>query len=194
MKALSGSKSFFVVIGLIFAVVLVAFMFSFGDRKMVGEVVIENSNDTIEIIETMDLSNYVLKDILTGEEFSIKADVPIILETFAVWCPTCLKQQKEIKALHEEVGDSILSISLNVDPNENEDLVLNHAVENGLDWLFAISPEALTNQLIEEFGLRVVYAPSAPVIILCPNGKYEFLKRGVKSKETLLEEVLICND
>jgi hypothetical protein len=35
-----------------------------------------------------------LKDISTGENFTVAdfAGRPVLLETFAVWCPTCTKQ------------------------------------------------------------------------------------------------------
>ena len=48
-----------------------------------------------------------LKDVKTGRTFKV-ADFngkPIILETFAVWCPICTKQQREIQKLHSEIGD-----------------------------------------------------------------------------------------
>ncbi len=59
-----------------------------------------------------------------------------MLETFAVWCPTCKKQQLEIKKLHEDVGDAVVSISLNVDPNEDAKTVMEFADSNS----FSIHP------------------------------------------------------
>lgn len=126
-----------------------------------------------------------LIDIATGEEFRITDfDKPILLESFAVWCPTCRKQQEEIKALHEDVGDTVVSISLDTDPNEEEEIIQEHIDEHGFDWYFAISPVEFTQSLIDEYGVNVVNAPSAPVVLICNEQSY-FLESGVKKAEEL---------
>ena len=83
-----------------------------------------------------------LKNINTGKNFTISdfEGKPVLIETFAVWCSTCTKQQKEIKKLHEELGDSFVSITLDVDPNESAKLVKKHTSKYGFDWHYAIAP------------------------------------------------------
>jgi thiol-disulfide isomerase/thioredoxin len=132
-----------------------------------------------------------LTDVATGETFTI-ADFegrPVLLESFAVWCPTCLAQQREMKELLESHGEDIVHISLDTDPNEDEDKVRGHLERNGLDWYFAVSPVELTNALIDQFGLNVVSAPRAPVVLICEDQSARFLRSGVKSAEELLSEV-----
>ncbi len=136
-----------------------------------------------------------LRDVISGESFRISdfADQTVLLESFAVWCPTCTKQQEEIRKLHEQVGKRVISISLDVDPNEDEQLVREHALRNGFDWLYAVAPPELTRALIDSFGTAIVAAPSAPVILICPDGSEDqearALKRGVKKADRLLEEI-----
>ncbi len=132
-----------------------------------------------------------LKDIATGEQFRVSdfKGTPILLESFAVWCPTCLKQQKEIEKLKAKEGDTIIHISLNTDPNEDEAEIREHLERNGFDWYFAISPPQLTKALIDEVGLAIVSAPLAPVLLICEDQSTRFLPGGVKSAETLLSEV-----
>ncbi|MBT7237631.1 redoxin family protein, partial [Candidatus Woesearchaeota archaeon] len=45
-----------------------------------------------------------LYDITSESNFKISdfAGKKVFIESFAVWCPTCTKQQKEIKKFHEE--------------------------------------------------------------------------------------------
>ena len=132
-----------------------------------------------------------LRDVMTGNTFTV-ADFkgkPIILETFAVWCPTCTKQQREIKQLHSEIGDEFVSITLDVDPNESEEQVREHLKRNGFDWLYAVAPPELTKLLINEFGTIIVNAPSAPVVLIDENGDARLLGRGVKSAEKLKAEI-----
>ncbi|MBT3814754.1 redoxin family protein [Candidatus Woesearchaeota archaeon] len=132
-----------------------------------------------------------LVDVLTGETFQIKdfEGKPVLVESFAVWCPTCLKQQLKMKELLESDGDNIVHISFDTDPNEEPSLVKEHAEKNGLNWRFTVSPKEVTKKLIEEFGIGVVNAPSAPVILVCEDQTTRLLEKGVKSAEELKEEI-----
>ncbi|MBR9699093.1 redoxin family protein [Candidatus Woesearchaeota archaeon] len=134
--------------------------------------------------------NIELKDVNSGESYKISdfEDKPVLLESFAVWCPTCTKQQKEIKKLHDEVGDDIISISLDTDPNEDEQRVLEHANANGFSWRYSVAPTALTRALIDEFGTGVVNAPAVPVVLICGD-HFKYLKNGVKSPDFLKNEI-----
>lgn len=137
-----------------------------------------------------------LKNINTQEEFKISdfSGKPILIESFAVWCPTCTSQQKKIKELHDELGDSVISISLDTDPNEDESKVIGHVSKYGFDWIYVISPVELTKALIDEFGIDFVNAPSAPMALICPDGTYKQLRSGVKSSSELKEEIDSCNN
>ena len=132
-----------------------------------------------------------LRDVVSGETFRISdfEGQPILLESFAVWCPTCTKQQREIQELHRDLGNEVISISLDVDPNEDEDLVRDHASRKGFDWLYAVAPPELTMALIAEFGTAIVAAPSAPIVLICEDQGARLLKRGVKKAEALHEEI-----
>lgn len=112
-----------------------------------------------------------------------------MLESFAVWCPTCLQQQKNIQKLKLTEGDAIVHISLDTDPNEDESKVREHVKANGFDWYFAVSPVALTRDLISEFGLTIVSAPSSPVALVCADQSARLLRSGIKSPDDLLSEI-----
>lgn len=132
-----------------------------------------------------------LTDVATGQTFKISdfKGKPVLLESFAVWCPTCLAQQKEIKKVKQSEGDAIIHISLDTDPNEDADKIREHMERNGLDWYFVVAPIELTNALIDEFGLAVVNAPSAPVILISEDQSARLLRSGVKSADDLLSEI-----
>lgn len=131
-----------------------------------------------------------LKDVRTGEIFKISDfDKPVLLETFAVWCPTCRKQQDHIKALHKEIGDAVISISLDTDPSEDEAKVLTHINRYNYDWFYAVDTGGFAKQLVDEYGINVVNAPSAPVILICEDDSRRLLKYGLKDKEELKTEI-----
>lgn len=137
-----------------------------------------------------------LTDVVSGESFSIgQFEQPVLLETFAVWCPKCKAQQDDIVDFHMEEGfseDDVVSISLNVDAGEDADLVKNHAESNGFEWRFAVSPSDVTQSLVDEFGPGIVSAPSVPMVVICPDGTFEKLPTGNKNVEELKEAVAFC--
>lgn len=132
-----------------------------------------------------------LTDVATGQKFRVSdfKGKPILLESFAVWCPTCLAQQYEIRKVKESEGEAIIHISLDTDPNEDAEKVREHIERNGLNWYFAVSPIELTEALIDDFGLNIVAAPRAPVVLICEDQSARFLRSGVKPADELLSEV-----
>ena len=59
----------------------------------------------------------------TGQAFTIndfKGKV-VLVETLAMWCSNCKKQQGQVKALHDLLGerDDFISLGLDIDLNEN---------------------------------------------------------------------------
>lgn len=131
--------------------------------------------------------NVELTDVRTGETFKISdfAGTPVLLETFAVWCSTCKRQQDEIADLHTRVGDDVISISVDTDPNENSVKVEEHMERNGFDWRFAVDADDFSRMLVDSFGINVVNAPSAPIVLIDAGGNAELLRFGVKSADEL---------
>jgi cytochrome oxidase Cu insertion factor (SCO1/SenC/PrrC family) len=154
-------------------------------------------NEELEVSETKQITSptsdwrdFTLTN-LNGENFKVSdfSGKPILIESFAVWCPTCTRQQNEIKKFHEEVGDAVVSISLDTDPNEDVAKVKAHTLQHGFDWHYVISPPDFTQSLIGVFGIGVVNAPSAPVILVCEDQSFRMLDSGVKDVSELKEEI-----
>lgn len=131
-----------------------------------------------------------LTDVNTENTFKISdySGQKVILESFAVWCPTCTRQQKILKEFHEE-NKEVVSISIDTDPNEDAGLVKDHAQSNGFDWVYVVAPKEFTQSLIDQFGVSVVNAPSVPVILVCEDGSSRKMASGIKSTSELKEEI-----
>ncbi|WP_406660166.1 redoxin family protein [Methanolobus sp. ZRKC3] len=147
--------------------------------------------DTVDSEPAGDWRDIELTDVRTGEVFKISdfEGKTVLIESFAVWCPTCLKQQQETKILSDMEDENVIHIGLDTDPNEDEEIVRNHAQSNGFDWYYAVSPVEFTQSLIDQFGVGVVNAPSAPVILICEDQSTRLLRNGVKPAEELQEEI-----
>tara|TARA_Y100000310_G_scaffold345863_1_gene471794 strand:- start:55647 stop:56228 length:582 start_codon:yes stop_codon:yes gene_type:complete len=158
-----------------------------ADEPTESKKVMEETNDNPA--ETW--MNIELTDVNSGNVFKISdhKGKKVLLESFAVWCPLCTKQQSNIKKLHEEIGDEVVSISIDTDPNEDAALVKDHAEGNGFDWAYAVAPKDFTTSLIDQFGNAVVNAPSAPVILVCEDGTSRKMPSGVKSVAKLKAEI-----
>jgi hypothetical protein len=148
------------------------------------------NGDTVPGVSLSDWMEIEFKDVKTGENFKITdfEGKKILLESFAVWCPICKQQQDQIKLMREQ-DDEVVHISLDTDPNEDEARVLQHVNDHGYDWYYAVSPIEATNSLIEDFGLTIVNAPSAPLVLICEDHSTRFLSSGVKSASQLSGEV-----
>jgi len=132
-----------------------------------------------------------LTDVLTDETFTVGGlEPPVLVETFAVWCPTCTRQQGEVGALLDRRED-VTAVSLNVDPNEDADTVRDHAETEGFDWPAAVAPPAVTTSLKDAFGNTVLNPPSAPVVRVCA-GSATLLETGVKSADDLAASLGEC--
>jgi thiol-disulfide isomerase/thioredoxin len=78
-----------------------------------------------------------MTDVRTGESFSVDdfAGKVVLIETMAQWCPTCVQQEDEVRTLHELLGepDDLVSISLDVDLNEDAASLKDYAATWGYD-------------------------------------------------------------
>jgi len=130
-----------------------------------------------------------LTDVRSGQEFTIsdhKGKV-LLVETMAIWCTTCLAQQKQVVALHGLLGerDDFQSIGLDIDPNENSGDLQTYVERNNFDWVYAVSPAAVSSEIGSLYGDAFLNPPSAPMLIIDRHGEVHPLPFGVKSAEDL---------
>lgn len=141
-----------------------------------------------------DWFNVELTDVNTGETFRI-ADYQgkvILLETMAVWCPTCARQAKEIQTLHELLGerDDFVSVSLDVDPNETEDILKAYTDQNGFDWNYAVSPHEVNRALGNLYSAQYLNPPVSPLLIIDQQGRVYGLPFGTVKKASNLKPTI----
>ena len=149
--------------------------------------------ETLAPTPTPEWFDVEMTDVLTGETFTINdyAGKVILLETMAVWCPNCIFQQHEVAKLHESLGypDDFVSISLDTDLNEDQEILKAYVEEWGFDWHFAVSPRQVTHDLGNLYSAQYVNPPLAPMMIIDRDGTIEHLPYGIKDVDTLLEFV-----
>lgn len=150
---------------------------------------IDDLQEDSEQKKTDDWRSFELTDIEGKKTFKInEIDNNVILESFAVWCPSCTKQQREYRRLLEDGDTAVEIISINTDPNEEDRIIRQHREDNGFFWTYVNAPAEFTKMLIDEFGFGIVSAPSVPEVIICKDKTTHFIK-GNKKKDTLKNEI-----
>jgi cytochrome oxidase Cu insertion factor (SCO1/SenC/PrrC family) len=134
-----------------------------------------------------------LVDVQTGETFTMNdyAGKVVLLETMAIWCPNCIVQSNEVRNLHELLGnpDDLVSVSLDVDINEDAAALKEYAAGYGFDWHFAIAPLELARALGNLYTAQYLNPPLAPMLIIDRQGNVHHLDFGLKEAETLQQIV-----
>jgi thiol-disulfide isomerase/thioredoxin len=150
------------------------------------------SNETDTGAESTQWFDATLEAVRTGESFQLNEfDEPVLVHMFAIWCSKCDRQERQVDQLRADT-DSFRMVSINVDPNEDDAAVQEHANSNGYDWQWVTPPSAVTESLVDEFGRSITTPPSVPMVLLCPDGSYRRLEDGVKSPETLQSALDSC--
>jgi thiol-disulfide isomerase/thioredoxin len=134
-----------------------------------------------------------LTNAATGETFTLndfKGKV-VLVETLAQWCSNCRKQQQQVLALHEQLGDQMdfVSLGLDIDPNEDATSLKAYIESNGFTWLYAVAPAELSHEISAALGDQFLNPPSTPMFIIDRHGEIHPLDFGIKSAEDLLKEV-----
>lgn len=132
-----------------------------------------------------------LTDVNTGETFTIadfKGEV-VLVETMAIWCSNCFKQQGQVKALHELVGGApdFISLGIDIDPNENAEALKTYTDNNGFDWLYTVASREVAREIGGLYGDQFLNPPSTPMLIIDRHGVAHPLPFGIKSADSLLD-------
>lgn len=140
-------------------------------------------------VETPDWYETELTDVNNGMPFKV-ADFHgqvVLVETMAIWCSNCLKQQKEVKALHSLVGEreDFVSVGINIDPNEDVQQLADYTGKNGFDWLYVAASEDLINEIGALYGPQYLNPPATPMLIIDKQGAAHLLPFGIKSAAEL---------
>lgn len=151
------------------------------------------SDDSEAMMDLPDWFHAELTDVNTGETLRI-ADYQgqvVLVETMAIWCSNCLRQQREVKALHESLDGeaSWLTVVLDIDANENAENLKSYAEKNGFDWTYAVAPREVAREIGQLYGDQFLNPPSTPMLIIDRHGEVHLLPFGPKSAESLQESL-----
>jgi thiol-disulfide isomerase/thioredoxin len=106
----------------------------------------------------------------------------------AIWCTTCLAQQRAVVDAHESAD--FHSVGIDVDPHERAADLADYAGREGFDWRFAMADTELVQLLTERYGFGVTNPPSTPTFVITADGGIRALEFGhVRTAEELVAEL-----
>ena len=160
------------------------------DAMATPEAMMDKPSDMMEAPGWFSAS---LTDARTSQAFSIndfKGKV-VLVETMAIWCSNCLKQQGQVKALHEQLGnrDDFVSIGLDIDPNENTEALKGYVEDKGFDWLYAVPSADVSREIAALYGDQFLNPPSTPIVVIDRHGNAHPLPFGIKSADDLMQAI-----
>lgn len=129
-----------------------------------------------------------LRDVRTGETFSLGgfAGKVVLVEGMAVWCPLCTDQQRQIRAALPSLGADVVVVSIDTDPNEDEQILRRYVERTGFNWRFVIAPRSLADTLAAAFGTPFLDPPSTPLVVISPSGEAHVISPGrIKSADEI---------
>jgi thiol-disulfide isomerase/thioredoxin len=146
----------------------------------------QESSDTWKTFE--------LTDVRTGTVFSLSSfdDHPVLIQTFTITCPVCMRQQEEITRLHDSGTVPFVMVGLDIDPNGNSGSLRSYTDRQGYYGLYARSPPEMTRLLADRFGIPVLSPAQAPLILICPDGNATLLPSGIKTTDDLEKALSGC--
>ncbi len=121
-------------------------------------------------MEAPDWYSWELTDINSGTTFRLNDEQGkvILVETMAVWCSNCLKQQQEVSQLLASLGprDDFVSLAINIDPNEDDATLSSYTQQHGFDWRYVVASDDLINEISSLYGAQYLNPPSTPMLII----------------------------
>jgi hypothetical protein len=96
-----------------------------------------------------------------------------------------------VRKLHEALGhpEDLLSVTLDVDINEDAASLKEYAEGYGFDWHFAIAPLEVARALGNLYTAQYLNPPLSPMLIIDREGNVHHLEYGLKDAETLQKSV-----
>ena len=135
---------------------------------------------------------------VTGETFSINSlrGKVVLLETMAMWCSNCMSQQRQVRELHNLLGERDDFIGIGIDVDLNEDIVnlAGYSQKNDFHWYYSVADQDVLSGISDTLGGQFLNPPSTPIVIIDKDGNMHPLPFGIKSADELLTAVQMYLD
>ncbi|PIR82371.1 hypothetical protein COU20_02510 [Candidatus Kaiserbacteria bacterium CG10_big_fil_rev_8_21_14_0_10_59_10] len=164
----------YALIGIGVVVIAGAIVFSMASRDTSGET----STSDFDTFASISLTDYHGNNV-SLEQFR---GTPLVINSWAVWCPFCREELPDFAALQQELGSEVLVIA--IDRREPLEKAKGYTDELGItnDMLFLLDPSDSFYKSIGGFTMP-------ETIFVDVNGVISFHKRGPMTLEEMRDAV-----
>jgi thiol-disulfide isomerase/thioredoxin len=157
---------------------------------MTDDSMVDDMTEDSMVEESMDLPAWQTAAItdVDGNTFTLAdfTGTPVLVETFATWCPNCRAQLGTTDEVAAAAGDEAVVIALSVETDISADDVRAYAEDNGFSSVrFAVVTPDLLAALVDAFGPTVANPPATPKFVIDAMGDAGELSTGSASADTL---------
>jgi hypothetical protein len=94
-----------------------------------------------------------------------------------------------VKAFREasDMQKDLVTIGLDIDPNENAADLKAYTENNGFDWVYAIAPAEVAREIGILYGDQFLNPPSTPILVIDRKGQAHPMPFGIKSADDLMK-------
>ncbi len=162
-----------------------------------GDPMMEEQSDTgpgaMEVVMTPPWFDHEFTDAVSGETFTINSfeGKVVLLETMAMWCSNCMRQQQQVRELHNLLGEreDFVGIGIDVDLNEEIGRLATYSQDNNFHWYYSVANQEILSGISDTLGGQFLNPPSTPIVIIDKDGNMHPLPFGIKSADELLTAV-----
>jgi len=110
----------------------------------------------------------------------------VLLNFMATWCPACRSEMPVLGQAWVKYKDSVVLISIDVDPKESDDVLRGFAQTfHYATWMWARD----TANLAKAYGVNAI----PKTVIIDKNGHISFVHSGVIDEQTLNNQIELLN-
>ena len=148
--------------------------------------------EAVDVDESATWLTASVTDELTGDEFVIgEFEQPVVVHRFTIGCAVCHSQHHEFDEFDSRTDVDAEIVDLTIDPRVSSDDLRSYAAEDGFEWRFGVSSEAMSGSLVSEFGQEMNSSTASPILVVCPTGEtYRFDKiADADELESVIDDV-----
>jgi peroxiredoxin len=118
---------------------------------------------------------------LEGEPIALQdlLGKPVVIEFFATWCPSCRENAKHLVQVHEEFGDRVNIVSIDVDPWESPESLRSFVEENDVRWPVAVDEQG---DVSNDYGVGTL----STEVVVDARGVIRHVETGVADHERVV--------
>jgi len=130
-----------------------------------------------------DAPDFTLRDI-DGNEFSLSdyQGKVVLLDFFYIDCPPCREEISHLKTLHEQFGEDLVIISIDVNLYDTVNRLQSFREQQGISWTIARDTVGVS----DEYNIR--YVPT--LVLIDPEGYIRYRHVGFTDESVLSGEIM----